>query len=444
MRNRATWADCHRREFMRRWGVSAAVATLAGWLPSLAVAKSRQRKQRVVWMFSPNGVIPPAFWPEEAGADFRLPEILQPLEPYRDRLLVLQGIDNRIRGDGDDHMRGMSCLLTGIELFPGNIQGGGNTPAGWPKGHSIDQELRRHWQSRPATATRFGSLECGVLVSGGADVWSRWVYAGPNQPIAPLSDPRQLFRKLYGDRRQLETIGSVLDLVSGEIRRLEPSIGADDRRQLAAHLQAIRETEARLQHELNSEAVTPPAIELEVPLEAEKYPELSAVQQDLLVSALATDQCRVATLQYDRSVGNIRFKFLGIEEGHHELSHDPDDKAESQQKLIRINRWYAEQFARLAQRLAETPEPDGSGTLLDNTTIVWTNELGKGNSHTLNDIPFVMIGAGIGFKLGRSLKFEHLPHNRLWISLAHGLGHPLETFGNPELSKGGIVPELFG
>jgi hypothetical protein len=435
----------NRREWMQRFGISATAAALTAWLPSLGRSQNRQQpKQRVIWMFSPNGVIPTAFWPAQTGAEFELPEILRPLEPFRDRLLVLKGVDNRIRGDGDDHMRGMSCLLTAIELFPGNIQGGGNTPAGWPKGHSIDQELRRFLQNNSATATRFGSLECGVLVSGGADVWSRWVYAGPNRPIAPISDPGQLFRNLYGDRRQIETLGSVLDLVRGEIRRIEPRVSGSDRQQLEAHLQAIRETEQRLERELTGEAMEPPALDVEVPLDAEHYPALSEVQQDLLVSALATDQCRIATLQYDRSVGNIRFKFLGIEEGHHELSHDPDDKTESTDKLIRINRWYAEQFARLAGRLAETPEPDGSGVLLDNTTIIWTNELGKGNSHTLNDIPFVMIGGGLGFQMGRSLKFEHMPHNRLWMSLAAGLGHRLETFGNPELSKGGVIPELFG
>ena len=434
----------HRRELMRRLGISAAAATLVGWLPSLARASDSTRKQRVIWMFSPNGVVPPAFWPAEQGNEFKLPEILEPLCPFRDRLLILKGVDNRIRGDGDDHMRGMSCLLTAIELFPGNIQGGSNTPSGWPKGHSIDQELRRYLQSSQATETRYGSLELGVLVGGGADVWSRWVYAGPNQPIAPVSDPRELFRKLYGDRRQVETMRSVLDAVRGEIQQIEPKISSEDRRQLASHLQAIRETEERLQREMTVAEITPPNIDVDVPMEPDHYPRLSEVQQDLLVSALASDQCRLATLQYDRSVGNMRFKFLGIEQGHHELSHDPDEKAESTEKLIKINRWYAEQFARLARRLADTPEADGSGTLLDNTTIIWTNELGKGNSHTLNDIPFVMLGGGAGFQMGRSLRFDHLPHNRLWISLAHGLGHRLESFGNPELSKGGVVDELFG
>ena len=96
-----------------------------------------------------------------------------------------------------------------------------------------------------------------------------------------------------------------------------------------------------------------------------------------------------------------------------------------------------------AQRLADTPEPDGNGSLLDNTTIIWTNELGKGNNHTLNGIPFVLVGGGCGFRMGRTVKFDHLPHNRLWISLAHSMGHEIATFGNPNLSRGGVVEELF-
>ena len=91
----------------------------------------------------------------------------------------------------------------------------------------------------------------------------------------------------------------------------------------------------------------------------------------------------------------------------------------------------------MAKRLSETPEPGGTGSMLDHTTIVWTNELGKGNSHTLNDIPFVLLGGGLGFQTGRSLQFKGVPHNRLLLSLAHAFGHKLETFGNPTLSKGG-------
>ena len=96
-------------------------------------------------MFSPNGTIPKNFWPDAIGSKFELKEIMKPLAPFRDRMLILNGLNNKVRGDGDSHMRGMSCLLTGIELFPGNIQGGSDTPAGWSKGISIDQEIKNFW-----------------------------------------------------------------------------------------------------------------------------------------------------------------------------------------------------------------------------------------------------------------------------------------------------------
>ena len=107
------------------------------------------------------------------------------------------------------------------------------------------------------------------------------------------------------------------------------------------------------------------------------------------------------------------------------------------EKLTKINKWYCEELAYLAKRLAETPEPGGEGSLLDNTTIVWTNELGKGNSHTLDNIPFVLVGGGLGFRMGRSHKFKRAAHNRLLMSLAHGFGHHIKTFGKPEFCGDG-------
>jgi hypothetical protein len=100
------------------------------------------------------------------------------------------------------------------------------------------------------------------------------------------------------------------------------------------------------------------------------------------------------------------------------------------------------QLAYLARRLAETPEPGGTGSLLDNTLIVWTNELGKGSSHKLDNIPFVLVGNGLDFRLGRSLKYPRLPHNRLLRTLAHGMGHRVERFGNPNFCSGGALPNL--
>ena len=132
----------NRREFIRDLGIGAAALPFILNLPSLGFANQQRRKQRLVVMFSPNGVIPSAFWPDEEGTSFKLKESLKPLEPFQNRTLILHGVCDKVRGDGDNHMRGMGCLLTGIELFPGNIQGGSDTPAGWAKGLSIDQEIK--------------------------------------------------------------------------------------------------------------------------------------------------------------------------------------------------------------------------------------------------------------------------------------------------------------
>ena len=174
-----------RRQFIRDLGVSAAALPFLTALPSLG--SSAARKQRLVLMFSPNGIVPTHFWPDEEGEEFTLKRILSPLEPFKKQMLTLRGISNKVRGDGDGHMRGMSCLLTGIELFPGNIQGGSDTPAGWASGISIDQEIKGFLQKDPATRTRFGSLEFGVLVPERADTWTRMSYTAGNKPIAPTA-----------------------------------------------------------------------------------------------------------------------------------------------------------------------------------------------------------------------------------------------------------------
>jgi hypothetical protein len=150
------------------------------------------------------------------------------------------------------------------------------------------------------------------------------------------------------------------------------------------------------------------------------------------------------TLQYTNSVGQPFMKWLGIDEGQHTLSHEPNTNEAAQEKLTKINAWYAGEIAHLARRLAETPEPGGSGSLLDHTTILWTNELGEGNSHSLNNIPWVLVGGGLGFKTGRAIDFPGgVPHNRLLLSLAHGMGHTeLTRFGNPDYCGAGPLTGL--
>ena len=429
----------NRRHFLRNLGISAAALPFLAGLPSIMGAPLPQRRQRLVFMFSPNGTLPNHFWPDGEGECFEFKSILQPLAPFRHRTLLLNGIHNKVRGDGDNHMRGMSCLLTASELLPGNIQGGSDTPAGWAGSISIDQEIKNFLQSRPETRTRFGSLEFGVAVPDRADPWTRMSYAGANQPIAPVDNPYDMFGKLYGRMKDKESLVSVLDDVQDDLKRVSAKLSARDKVLLEQHLTLVRDLEQELQNTDKDAELQHPVPELDPSIELvnDNTPQISRMQIDLLVNSLANDMTRVATLQYMRSVGQARMRWLGIEEGHHTLSHEPDNKPDAQEKLLRINQWFCGEFAYMAKRLSETPEPSGDGTMLDNTLLVWMNELGKGNSHTLDNIPCVIVGGGAGLTMGRSLKFDRIAHNRLWLTLAHAMGHQLGTFGKAELCSGG-------
>ncbi|MFO0849741.1 MAG: DUF1552 domain-containing protein [Gemmataceae bacterium] len=429
-----------RREFVRQLGLGAASLPFLTNLPGLGFANTARKKQRLVFLFSPNGIVPSAFWPDAAGPHVAFKEILSPLTPFKDKVLTLHGVNDRIRGDGDGHMRGIGCLLTGIELFPGNIQGGSDTPAGWSKGNSIDQEIKTFLQKDAATRTRFGSLEFGVMVPDRADTWTRWSYAGPNQPLTPIDDPYQMFRKLYGRAKDQRLLESVLDDVAADLAKVRGAVGAEDRKLLDQHTTFVREMEqelkaaqtAGLDHKV-------PELEPGVTEENDNIPRIMKMQTELLVQSLAADFTRVATFQFTNSVGMAKMRWLGVTEGHHTLSHEPDSNKPAMESLTKINKWICEQLAYLAKRLAETPEPGGDGSLLDNTTLVWTNELGKGSSHTMNDIPFVLVGGGLGFKTGRAVKHPKggVPHNRLLLSFAHAFGHHLKTFGNPNFCGDG-------
>ena len=433
-----------RREFVRDLGISAAAVPFLLNLPGLAFANQKQRKQRIVFVFSPNGIVPKDFWPDEEGADFKLKAILSPLEPFKKQTLTLHGVCDRIRGDGDGHMRGIGCLLTGIELYPGNIQGGSDTPAGWAKGISIDQEIRNHLQANAATRTRFGSLELGVMVPERADTWTRWSYAAANKPLTPLDDPYQVFNKLYGKAKDREALASVLDDIKDDLKKVGDTVGAADKKLLEEHATFVRDMEKELKEAKAAAAAGHAVPKLEPGMKKvnDNMPQISKSQIDLLVNSFAADFARVASYQITNSVGGAKMKWLGVDEGHHELSHEPDTNEKAQEKLVKINKWYCEQVAYLAKRLAETPEPGGGGSLLDNTLIVWTNELGKGNSHTMDNIPFVLVGGGLDFKTGRALKYPKVAHNRLLLALAHGFGHNVKSFGNPNHCAAGPLTGL--
>ena len=431
----------HRRSALKQLGLSTLSLPILSQTSSLFAESEKKLapKQRLIVMFSPNGTIPDQFWPDKTGEDFEHKTILKPLEPFHDKMLVLKNLHNKVRGDGDNHMRGMSCLLTGIELFPGNVMGGGNTPSGWPKGISIDREICKHLQSKEDTRTRFGALHFGVGVQDTADPWTRMSYDGPNQPVTPLADPYDAYRKLYGNVREKKQVRSVLDDLKGDLNKVANQLPESDRKLLIEHSKLVERMDKEYESgtSLSNLVAKPPELPEGLRNQNDSLPQLGRLQIDMMVNSFVNDFARVATLQYTKSVGQAKMNWLEIDDKHHTLSHEPDKNKDAYDKLVRINTWFAEELAYLLKKLESTPEPGQKGSMLDHTLVIWTNELGKGNSHTLNNIPFVLAGNGFGFRMGRSMNCENTAHNRFLLSLAHAVGHPLETFGNPAFCQGG-------
>ena len=162
------------------------------------------------------------------------------------------------------------------------------------------------------------------------------------------------------------------------------------------------------------------------------------VDHPVTVKTLMSFAAYLAATGRSADAPSVLESWLGVTDGHHTLSHEPDDNKDAVENLIKINEWFAGELAYLAKKLAETPEPGGDGSMLDNTLIVWLNELGKGNSHTLDDIPFVLVaGKGLGIPGGRALSFDKFAHNRLWLTIARSMGHEIDTFGTAKFCEGG-------
>ena len=420
----------HRRRFLRGLAGGALALPLLDGLTS-GSARAVPHPKRLVVFFSANGTIDSAWRPTGGEKDFVLGEILAPLEPHRAQLSILAGIDaeSSYHGPGDSsHWNGMGHMLTGTELVD---LGGGAFTGG---GISVDQHIAK----QVGGATKLASLELAVEESP-STVWSRLSYLGAAQPVPPQADPQKVFHRLFGGpspelRAQRK---SVLDAVSDDLGALQTRLGKDDKLKLEAHLTAVRDVEKRL-----FIAPSPSCGSIELGrFDVNDLPAIGKEQMDLLVLALACDLTRVVTLQWSQAVSMTRMTWLGIPEPHHTLSHFPVQDAAAQVKLVQINRWYATQFAYLLQAMKAVPE--GDGTLLDHSVVLWCNELGDGPTHSRRNVPYVLAGSGDGyFKTGRYLQFQGSKkpwHSDLLVSLCQAMDVNVSTFGNPAYCHGPIA-----
>lgn len=435
-----------RRNFLKGLGGLAALPLLEA-LPGVdllgnAWAAPGGPPKRFIVMWTPNGTVPKNWHCSGTENSFTFSPILKPLEAVREDVLVIDGIDalSAYTGPGDAHQRATGQCLTGRALQEGNFLGASGRSAGWADGISIDQAIADHVGQN----TAFRSLELGVYVSG-ANVNSRLSYRGPAQPLPPENDPSLAFQRLFGNEHEnpqekadrIARRRSVLDAVSERYRRLIPRVSSADRVKLEAHLASIRDIESRLSAGGGgmtcSRPGAPPTID---PTKIGNVPELGRLQMDLLVAALSCNLTQVATLMWMNSATDKTYPWLDVHDGHHELAHRGDSDTDAVDKLTKIYNWYAGEFAYLIQKLKSVPE--GGGTLLDNTFVVWISEHSKGNEHDRHELPYVAAGrAGGAIRPGRLLKLSgEVPHNNLWVSALNTFGIETDTFGDPNFCTG--------
>lgn len=414
-----------RRRFSFGLGASLLAAPILGMLQRTGYADDTNLAKRIVVFFSPNGTIHNHWRPTGSGANFSFPagSILEPLAAHKESLLICDGIDFHAT---DNHEAGMAAMLTG--------NGDAASATG---GMSVDQYIA----SRIGQESRFPSLEFGVGTSAwGGGVQTRMSYLGPGQFAPPEDSPLSAFQRMFGDlvgdpdavARALARKKSVIDLVSDEVADLQKRVGKSERVKLEEHLTALRKLETGLQG--GASCTAPLAPEDMAPHANDNFPTIGKAQMDLLVMSLACNMTRVASIQWSHTVGPVVMSWLGINMGHHDLSHCDDGNAAGIADFVKAERWFAEQFAYLLDSLKATPDPEG-GTMLDSTVVVWAKELGDPRLHNCRSVPFVLAG-GRYFQLGRYLNFNGAPHQKLLVSLCHAVGLDNQTFGDATKGTG--------
>jgi len=435
-----------RRTILRGMGTVLALPLLEAMAPALAAmpGTAAKRATRLSFVYAPNGMIMSEWTPKVTGATFELTPTLQPLAAFRDRMLVLSGLNHNaadpLPGEGESapHERAGATFLTGVHpKREGHV------------GISVDQiaakELGKH--------TQLASLEMGLHntdVSGQCEKdWScaylntlSWSTA--TTPLPSEGQPRAIFERLFGDSNstdpavrlaRIQEDRSLLDSVTQATARLMRRLGPGDRAHLSQYLDAIRDIERRIQIAEQQTSNGLPTMERPPGIPA-TFAEYARLMFDLQVLAFQTDMTRVSTFMMGREQSNRAFPEIGIPDSHHPLSHhrhDPDKIA----KVIQINIYHSKLFAYYLEKMRTTP--DGDGSLLDHSLIVYASALSDGNEHLVQNLPVLLFGDGGGrIKQGRHLRFpEDTPMSNLYLTLLDHFGIGLENFGD---STGKLEP----
>lgn len=432
-------SSLNRRTFLQGAGALVGLPLLEAFGPRMAFgAGPASAPLRTAFVFFPNGAIMPDWNPEAEGREYVLPATLQDLAPIRDKFNVLTGLaqDNaKAKGDGPgDHARSAATFLTGEHPTK---TAGADIKAGVSVDQVAAQRIGQHTRLPSLEIGTEGGRNAGQCDSGYSCAYSSNIsWKTPSQPMAKEINPRLVFERMFGkpgeekERRRREFYRqSILDAVAGDAQKLQPKLGATDRRKLEEYFTSVREIEQRIERS-QAETARIPIPEMELPRGVPKdLDEHLRLMYDLLALAFQTDTTRIATYMVANEGSNRSYPMVGVNDGHHHLSHH-QNKQDLVDQIKKIDKFLISHFARFLQKLDGIQE--GDGTLLDHSMIVYGSAIGDGNRHNHNDLPILLAGRGNGsIATGRHIVYpKDTPLNNLFLSMLDRMEAGVESLGD--------------
>ena len=429
-----------RRTFLRGIGATVALPLLESMIPAFA-SKSQAAVMSPVRLsicYVPNGIIPGAWKPQTAGPNFEITPVLQPLAKFRDRFLVLGGLSSKhaeaAPGDGGQ--------TAPHELAAGSFLTGAHPVKEGRVGVSMDQVLAQELGRQ----TQLASLELGIEapdVTGQCALGWNCAYIhtlswrNPTTPLPVENQPRLVFERLFGDSNttdpaermaRISQNRSILDWMSESSARIMKRLDPKDRARLTEYLDAIRDVERRIARAEEQSAKEMPLLDRPAGI-PEAFDEHARIMFDLMATALQSDMTRVITFMLGREQSDWTYREIGIYDAHHPTTHHQNDPIKIE-KVTRINVFHTTLLAYYLEKLASTP--DGDGSLLDHSMVLYGSGLGDGSQHAPHDLPILLAGGAAGqIKSGSHIQYpKDTPVTNLFLSIMDRMGVRTERFGD--------------
>jgi len=427
-----------RRRFLAAAGAATSALTLFPWLERRATAAALP--PRLLLYYTPHGTVWDQFRCSGGETAFKLSPILASLEKHRERVVIVDGMK---MDNGTDyyipHTYTMPVLWTGSPIDTASTtfcRDDHMQCFGWGTGTSVDQTIAE----RLAPTTPYPTIELGYQC-GNLHPAKRMIYSSPGNTKNPLDDPAAAFKQLFGGDVDLGEAAaaraelrrkSVLDTALADFGSHRAKLGAADQARLDTHADSIRSLEKSLMG--TSSVCTQPTAPTDITAETaiDRQSELIAGIFGCGLTRIASFQLRIADND------NSLYPWVGLDEGgHHTLSHENDDATFA--TLAKLYTWYTARFVYLLDRLAATPDVDGT-SVLDNTLVIWGSELGTGWTHSLDNVPFILAGGASGrLRGGRYLEVTNTLTNRVLVTALEAMGiTDVEKYGTTDTGSGGL------